>query len=316
MLRYIFKRILSTIPLLLIISIIAFGLVHLMPGDPLEMMINPGISAYELEAQREALGLNDGLVTQYFAWIGQIFQGNLGYSISSRDPITVILAERIPPTVLLMGTSMIVSLLIAIPIGVWSAVKQYSKLDYTFTAISLCGISIPSFFLGLCMIYIFSVQLDLFPTGMMVTPGMPFSILDLLHHLALPALVLGLTGAAQYTRYIRSNMVEIMRQDYIRTARAKGTAERRVVFTHGLRNGLMSIITLLGMQLPQLFGGAVITEQIFSWPGIGRLMVESVTNRDYPVLMALILITAVLVVLGNLLADILYAVVDPRVKLE
>ncbi len=315
MVRYTVRRVLGTIPLLLLISVIAFALVHLMPGDPLEMMINPGISQHEIEVQRERLGLGDSLPAQYFAWLGQILRGNLGYSISSQEPISDILAQRIPATVLLMGSAMAVSLLAAVPAGVLSAVRRYSGLDYAITAASLCGVSVPSFFLGLCAIYLFGVRLDLFPTGMMLTPGMPFSVPDLLRHLALPALVLGLGGAAQYTRYIRSAMVEVLDQDYIRTARAKGTAQGRVVFVHALRGGLMSIITLLGMELPQLFGGAVITEQIFSWPGIGRLMVESVFGRDYPVLMALILITAVLVVLGNLLADLLYAVADPRVKL-
>ena len=315
MARYLIKRILSVIPLLFLISILAFFLVHSMPGDPLEMMINPSASAEQIALQRANLGLDQSVVRQYFGWITQVLHGNLGYSIGSYEPITQILATRIPATVLLMGTSLLISLLIAIPIGVYSAVKQYSKLDYAVTTVSLCGISIPSFFLGLACIYLFSVKLNLFPTGMMTTPGMPFSLWDLLHHLILPALVLGINGAALYARHMRSNMLEILRQDYIRTARSKGTKQRRVIYLHAMRNGLMPIVTLLGMSLPQLFSGAVITEQIFSWPGIGRLMVESVFSRDYPVLMALILITAVLVVLGNLLSDLLYAAVDPRVKL-
>ncbi|MDR2519515.1 MAG: ABC transporter permease [Eubacteriaceae bacterium] len=315
MAKYLVGRVLSMIPLLVLISILAFALVHMMPGDPLEMMINPGITSLEMEKQRERLGLNDSVLSQYFAWIGQILRGNLGFSISSYEPISKILMERIPATLLLMGTSMLISLLIAVPVGVITAKWQYTKLDYAFTAFSIFGISMPSFFLGLCMIFLFSVKLGLFPTGMMTTPGSAFSIGDLLHHLALPAIVLGINGAAQYTRYVRAQMIEILRQDYIRTARAKGTSESKVTFAHGLRNGLMPVITLLGMQLPSLLGGAVITEQIFSWPGIGRLMVKSVFARDYPVMMALILITAVLVVLGNLLADIFYAVADPRVKL-
>lgn len=315
MFKYLVKRLLSVIPLILIISILAFALVHAMPGDPLDMMINPAITGAELELQREKLGLNGTLTDQYIAWLGQVFQGNLGYSISSGRQVTELLAERIPATLMLMGLSLLIGLAIAIPVGVYSARKPYSKLDYLFTGFTLCGISIPNFFLGLALIYIVSVKLNLLPTGMMTTPGQPFSVGDLLLHLILPCTMLGVQNSAQYTRYMRSNMMEVLRQDYVRTARAKGTREHAVVYRHALRNAIMPIITLLGMSLPQMFGGAVITEQIFSWPGIGRLMVQSVTGRDYPVLMALIMITAVLVVLGNLLSDLLYAVVDPRVKL-
>jgi peptide/nickel transport system permease protein len=308
------RRALSTIPVLIIISILAFLLVKLMPGDPMDMMIDTTITGYELELQREALGLNDPLPVQYIKWAGQILQGNLGYSIRTNEPVSKIIIRRIPPTLSLMGISLIISLLIAIPAGVLSAVKQYSRFDYSVTLFTLAGVSIPTFFLGLTLIYIVAVKLDLLPTGMIMTPGAPPNIVDRIRHLILPTIVLGLNGVAVYTRYMRSSMLEIIRQDYIRTARAKGTKEYRVIFVHALRNGLIPIITLLGMSLPTLFSGAVITEQVFTWPGIGKLMVDSVFARDYPVLMALILITAILVVAGNLLSDILYTLVDPRIK--
>lgn len=316
LLRNILLRILEIIPLLIIISILAFFLVKLMPGDPMDMMIDTTITGHELELRREALGLNDPLPVQYYHWAKEIITGNLGFSMKTGEPVSKLIMERVPSTVTLMGLSLILSLLIAIPAGVYSATKQYSKLDYTFTVMTLAGVSIPTFFLGLTFIYIISVKLNLLPTGMIATPGLEFSIIDRIKHLILPMTVLGLNGAAVYTRYMRSSMLEIICQDFIRTARAKGTVERRVIFVHALRNGLIPIITLLGLSIPTLFSGAVITEQVFNWPGIGKLMVDSVFARDYPVLMALILISAFLVVFGNLLADILYGLVDPRIKLK
>lgn len=287
-----------------------------MPGDPMDMMIDTTITGDELEKRREALGLNDPIPIQYYNWAKEILSGNLGFSMRTGEPVSKIIFERIPATVSLMGLSLILSLVIAIPAGVYSATKQYSKLDYFFTVMTLAGISIPTFFLGLTLIYLISVKLNLLPTGMIATPGIGFFIADRLKHLVLPMVVLGLNGAAVYARYMRSSMLEIIRQDFIRTARAKGTTERRVIFVHALRNGLIPIVTLLGLSLPTLFSGAVITEQVFNWPGLGKLMVDSVFSRDYPVLMALILITACLVVLGNLLSDILYGLVDPRIKLR
>lgn len=316
MFRNALLRVLGTIPLLIIISMLAFLLVNLMPGDPMDMMIDTTITGRELEMRREALGLNDPFPIRYYNWAKEIVTGNLGFSMKTGEPVSKMIFSRIPATVSLMGLSLTLSLLIAIPAGIYSAVKRYSKLDYTFTIMTMAGISIPTFFLGLICIYSIAVKLNLLPTGMIATPGMEFSILDRIKHLILPMTVLGLNGAAVYTRYMRSSMIEIISNDYIRTARAKGTKEKRVIFVHALRNGLIPIITLLGLSIPTLFSGAVITEQVFNWPGIGKLMVDSVYSRDYPVLMALILITAFLVVSGNLIADILYGLVDPRIKLK
>lgn len=287
-----------------------------MPGNPVDMMIDTTITGAELEKKKEQLGLNDPLPVQYVNWLKEVLTGNLGYSMTKRAPVSELIIERVPATMLLMGLSLILSLLIAIPTGVLSATKQYSAGDYILTFLTLAGVSIPTFFLGLSFIYLFAVKLGIFPTGMMGTPGSEPSFLDTAKHLILPMSVLGLHGAAVYTRYMRSSMLEIIKQDYIRTARAKGSKEKKVIFVHALRNGLIPIVTLVGLSVPTLFSGAVITEQVFSWPGVGKLMVDSVFSRDYPVLMALILITAFLVVLGNLLADILYSLVDPKVKLR
>jgi peptide/nickel transport system permease protein len=316
LLGFIIKRIFGAIPLLFIISIIAFLLVNFMPGNPVDMMIDTTISGAELQLKKEQMGLNDSLPVQYVDWLKEIVSGNLGYSFSKGSPVKDMILERVPATMTLMGLSLILSLLIAIPIGVLSATKQYSVWDYFLTFITLAGVSIPTFFLGLSFIYLFAVKLGFFPTGMMSTPGTDFSVSDTIKHIALPMTVLGLHGAAVYTRYMRSSMLEIIKQDYIRTARAKGTKEHKVIFVHALRNGLIPIVTLIGLSIPTLFSGAVITEQVFSWPGVGKLMVDSVFSRDYPVLMSLILITSIMVVLGNLLADILYSLVDPKVKLR
>jgi peptide/nickel transport system permease protein len=311
---YFVRRIIGSIPLLLLISVAAFILINLMPGDPMDMMIDTTITGVELEMRREALGLNDPLPIQYLRWLREIVSGNLGYSIRTGEPVAKVILDRVPATVSLMGLSMVLSLMIAVPIGVYSATKQYSTWDYVFTFFTLAGVSIPTFFLGLSSIYFIAVKLDLLPTGMIATPGMGFSIIDRIQHLFLPVTVLGLNGAAVYARYMRSSMLEIINQDYIRTARAKGTKEKRVIYIHALRNGLIPIITLVGLSVSTLFSGAVITEQVFTWPGLGKLMVDSVFARDYSVLMALIIITSCLVVLGNLIADLLYGLVDPRVK--
>jgi peptide/nickel transport system permease protein len=223
-------------------------------------------------------------------------------------------ASRIYPTVLLMGTALLVAYLIAIPIGVLSATRQYSWLDYLTTSFSFMGVSIPNFFLGLGVIYVFAVQLQLLPTGGMNTLGGDGGFLDTLKHLILPAFVLGTGIAGNMVRYVRSSMLEILGQDYLRTARSKGLREFFVVNKHAFRNALIPIITIIAMDIPMLIGGAVVTEQIFQWPGLGQLTIQSIGSRDYPTLMAINFIAAISVLLSNLLADILYSVADPRIK--
>jgi peptide/nickel transport system permease protein len=250
------------------------------------------------------------------AWIGEVARGNLGYSFFDRRPVGDIIKERVLPTVELMGTALLLALIVGVPLGLLAAIKQYSVLDYTTAVISLATISTPSFFLGLAAIYIFSLKLNLLPTSGMFTAGAPRTLGDDLHHLILPAVILGLNLAGPFVRYARSSLLEVIRQDYLTTARAKGLQGRLVIVRHALPNALIPLITVVAIQVPALFAGAVVVEQIFSWPGMGQMALASITQRDYPVLTGFILIIAVLVLTCNLLADIAYAVVDPRIRLR
>lgn len=314
MARYILRRLLIAIPTLLVISMITYLVIDLMPGDAIDMMVDPSGSAESIERRREAMGLNDPIHLRYFHWITEVLRGNLGYSAINNWPVADTIAERILPTVTLMGSALVLSLSLAFPIGIISAIKSNSRLDNFLTVLTFSGISLPTFFVGLAGIYIFAVKLKLVPTSMMHTPGGDGSFSDRLHHLILPVSVLAIHQVALYMRLIRSSVLETMRRDYVRTARAKGLRENAVILRHAVRNSLLPIVSVLGVQLPSLFSGAVVTEQIFAWPGIGRLLVNSVYGRDYPVLMAIIMVTAILVVLSNLLTDVLYAVVDPRIR--
>lgn len=314
--KYIIRRMLLAVPILVVVSIISFALIDAMPGDSLSMLVDPTSTAESLEVRREQMGLNDPFYMRYTTWLREVVRGNWGYSTANNWPVLDRIGERIIPTLLLMGTAMLVSLIIAIPIGVITAVRANSTLDYTLTTLAFIGISLPTFFVGLAAIFVVSVKLQWLPTGMMQTPGAPFSISDRIQHLILPVTVLAIHQVALYMRFVRSSLLDVLKQDYVRTARGKGLAERQTILGHALRNGLLPLITLLGVQIPNLFGGAVVTEQIFIWPGIGRLMVESVYARDYPVLMAIIMITAILVLIGNLLTDIAYAWADPRIRYE
>jgi peptide/nickel transport system permease protein len=283
-------------------------------------MVNPEYlagGAEEYIAQRRAeLGLDKPLPLQYVAWIGEVARGNLGYSFFDRRPVGDIIKERVLPTVELMGTALLLALLVGVPLGLLAAIKQYSVLDYTTAVISLATISTPSFFLGLAAIYIFSLKLNLLPTSGMFTAGAPRTLGDDLHHLILPAVILGLNLAGPFVRYARSSLLEVIRQDYLTTARAKGLQGRMVIVRHALPNALIPLITVVAIQVPALFAGAVVVEQIFSWPGMGQMALASITQRDYPVLTGFILIIAVLVLTCNLLADLAYAVVDPRIRLR
>ncbi|HEY3108888.1 MAG TPA: ABC transporter permease [Chloroflexota bacterium] len=316
--RYILRRLLISIPILLGVTVISFVFVHLAPGDPVEALIDPVMRADlgpEWVAQRKAeLGLNRPLPVRYAIWLGELAQGNMGFSLVSRQPVGGQIQERLGPTLLLMGTSLLVAIALGVPLGVLSAVRQYSLLDYLATIAGFVAISTPSFFLGLGLIYLISVNLRLLPTSGMYTLGSERSLGDLLAHLVLPVTVLGLGQAPQILRYTRSSVLEVLRQEYVTTARAKGLAERIVLVQHTLRNALIPLITVIGLSLPNLLGGAVITEQIFQWPGMGWLAVRAVNGRDYPLLMGIILVTAAMVLLSNLLADVLYAGADPRIR--
>ena len=310
--KYILKRILIAIPVLIGITLIDYAIMCL-AGSPLEMLKGPRISDAALQAKEIAAGLDKPLIVQYFVWLFQLLQGNLGYSMKSYEPVSAMIGSHIGPTLLLMGASLALSLLIAVPAGIYSAVKQYSKGDYAVVTASFIGSSIPSFFLALILIYIFTVKLGILPSGGMNTLGMDGSVADTIRHMVLPVTVLAVSLAGSNIRYIRSSFLEILQQDYLRTARAKGIGYKRVIWKHAMRNALLPIVTVIGMQIPMLFGGAVIIEQVFSWPGLGLMTMTAIMGRDYPVIMGVCLLSAVVVLVSNLITDILYALVDPTI---
>lgn len=313
--KYILKRILIAIPVLIGITLIDYAIMCL-AGSPLEMLKGPRISDAALQAKEIAAGLDKPLIVQYFVWLWQLLQGNLGYSMKSYEPVSAMIGSHIGPTLLLMGASLALSLLIAVPAGIYSAVKQYSKGDYAVVTASFIGSSIPSFFLALILIYIFTVKLGILPSGGMNTLGMDGSVADTIRHMVLPVTVLAVSLAGSNIRYIRSSFLEILQQDYLRTARAKGIGYKRVIWKHAMRNALLPIVTVIGMQIPMLFGGAVIIEQVFSWPGLGLMTMTAIMGRDYPVIMGVCLLSAVVVLVSNLITDILYALVDPMIQLN
>ncbi|MDR1784881.1 MAG: ABC transporter permease [Spirochaetaceae bacterium] len=312
--NYLIRRIALMVPILFGVSFIVFFIIHLAPGSPMDLMVSPTMTE---EARRElehSLGFDAPIHTQYAAWLGNVFRGNLGYSYSSYRPVGDLIAERLPATFLLMGTSLLLGLLGAIPLGVVSAVKQRSPFDYVSTFIAFFGVSAPNFFLGLGLIYIFSIKLRALPSSGMYTLGGRGGPWDVARHMVMPCIVLSINICGRFLRYIRSAMLDVLRQDYIRTATAKGVGFFSRLSVHAFRNALLPLITLVGLEIPALLGGAVVTEQIFSWPGVGRLTVDAIMTRDYPVLMGINLMAAVMVLLASLITDILYAVADPRIK--
>ncbi|HEX3721890.1 MAG TPA: ABC transporter permease [Nitrolancea sp.] len=313
--RYVVKRLLQAIPLLIGISIVVFLMIYLAPGDAAEFAISQRANEQQVQEYRHYLGLDLPWYRQYLRLVGNWAHGNLGTSIIQRRPVSTIIWERLPRTVELIGLSTIFALMLAIPIGIISAVRQYSLVDHVVTVTSFIGIAIPSFWLAIMMILLFSVKLHWFPTSGTQTIGQPFNIVDHLKHLVMPVTVLTVIQTAGWSRYMRSSMLEVLQQDYVRTAHSKGLPARRVLFRHAFRNALMPIITLLGLSLPTLVGGAIITEQIFAWNGLGQLTVTSASQRDTPVVMTIVMMSAIAIVIGNLLADICYRFVDPRIEL-
>jgi len=314
--RYLLRRILISLPILLGITVLCYFILSLTPGDAVSMLISPSLTTADIEIKRRALGLDQPAYVRYLRWLNELAHGNLGYSFSSGAPVTKRIGERILPTLTLTVSALLVSYVIAVPIGMLAAARRYTWIDYVSTFLAFLGISLPTFFLGLAGIYIFALRLRWLPVGGTMTLGGTGGLIDSLHHLILPALVLAGAGGGALTRYVRSSMLEVLGQDYVRTARSKGLAERIVLRRHALRNALIPVVTLAGLQIPALLAGAVITEQIFEWPGMGRLTIEAINQRDYPVLMGITLIAAVLVAAGNLLADIAYSVIDPRIRYE
>lgn len=313
MLKYILKKILLAIPVLLGITILDFLLMNL-AGSPIDMMTGPKMTEAMKAMRAAAWGLDQPLWKQYLGWLGEIFRGNLGYSYKTFQPVTEMIASHIAPTLLLMGSSLLLGLVIAVPAGIYSAVHRYQNRDYALVTTSFVFSSVPSFFMALLMIYLFTVKLGWLPSSGMITPGSDGGAGDVLRHLIMPMLVLGVSMAGNNIRYIRSSVLEILEMDYLRTARAKGIGRFLTINKHALRNALLPIITMIGMQIPMLFGGAVIIEQVFSWPGLGLITMSAITNRDFPVIMGVCLLSAVVVLVANLLTDIAYALVDPTIK--
>ena len=320
MLKYAVKRMINTIPILLGISIIVFILINCQPGNPYSNMVDPSVTEEVKEQMLRQIGYYDPIPIKYFKWITRAISGDLGYSIAYKEPVIDVIKSRIGNTVLLGGASLFLSVLIAIPIGMISSVKRYSIFDYATTVLAFIGLSIPAFFFGMLLIKVFAVDLKILPVSGMVTIGKNYiginHIIDVFNHMILPTIVLALINTAAFMRYTRSSMISIISQDYIRTAKAKGVSSFGIILKHAFKNALIPIITIISLELPALFSGALLTETIFVWPGIGRLNYEAVTNRDYSLIMGLVMIFAIVTLLSNLIADIMYAVVDPRVKYE
>lgn len=314
MLKYIARKLLLAVPVLLGITIIDYAIMSL-AGSPLDMMTGPRTTQAAIALRAEQWGLNQSFWGQYVSWLSELLQGNLGYSYKSFQPVSEMIGSHMGPTLLLMGVSLLLGLLIAVPAGVYSALHRYQKRDYAVVTASFLGSSIPSFFLALILIYLFTVRLGWLPSSGMTTPGTGGDWLDIARHMVMPVIVLAVSVAGTNIRYVRSAVLEILEADYLRTATAKGIGRGRVIRLHALRNALLPIVTMIGMQIPMLFGGAVIIEQIFSWPGLGLIAMNAITGRDYPVIMGVCLLSAVVVQAANLLTDIVYALVDPTIKL-
>lgn len=321
MYQYIVRRILIFIPMLIALSIIVFGLAKAAPGDPFTgRTLDPNVDPAVYEKQREELGLNKSIPEQYINWVTEFAKGNFGKSMIFKGrTVQSLIVERFANTLYLGMFALTITLIVSIPIGIFSAKNPYSLLDYGATTFGFLGLAIPNFFFGLMAIYVFSIKLGWFPAqGTISGPGITgfAEVIDRLHHLILPGITLGLAGTAIYMRYMRSEVLDVLGSDYIRTAQAKGMSEANVLYKHTLRNALIPIVTLMGFEFGTLLGGAVITEQVFNFPGLGTLFIDSVVNHDYPVIMAITLFLGVAILVGNLIADIFYSIIDPRIRYD
>ena len=313
--RYLVRRLAQGAAVLFVVSAVVFAIVHAAPGGP-ALLNNPDVDPKMAKEMEKQLGLDDPIPVQYARWLGNAVRGNLGRSYQHSLGTAELLWARIPNTLLLSGTALLIAVVLAVPLGMISAVYRYSALDYAATVTVFLGVSVPVFWLAILLIIVFSVTLGWLPSSGMLTVGLPFSMRDRLLHLLMPSIVLATFPLAQLTRYVRSSMVDALAQDYVRTARAKGLPERGVLGRHALRNALIPMVTVLGVLTPRLLGGAVVTETIFAWPGLGRLAVEAAVTRDYPVILGATLLVSTLVVLSNLITDFLYVVIDPRIALR
>ncbi len=321
MTEYLVRRVLQMIPLLFVISLLSFAIAELAPGDPVMMYLAPNkrsLTSEELDQIRHNLGLDQPVYICYINWLGNVAHGNWGYSLRTNSTVLDEIKSRLPNTILLAALSMAASILIAVPIGVISALKRNTLIDYLATLGAFIGISIPSFWLALGLIELFSLRLRILPSvgmsSLQAGLSFPQTLWDTVLHLILPIITLSFSSVGYWSRYQRSSLLEVLNQDYVRTARAKGLINNLVIWRHAFRNSLLPLVTLAGLSLPELVNGAYVTEVIFGWPGMGRLGISAIVSRDYPVVMGVTMLSALLVVVGNLLADVCYAIVDPRIS--
>jgi peptide/nickel transport system permease protein len=314
--RYLLGRLGQNLILLWLVSMIGFGVLYLAPGGPLsQFAMVPGMSQEDIARIAQQMGLDRPLPVQYWEWFTRLLMGDWGRSYRDSQPVLHVIGSHLWATLELMITAMLIAVLLGVWIGVMGAIRRYSFFDSLATIGAMIALSIPTFWFGLVTIYIFSVKLGWLPPGNRYTIG-DGSLLDYLHHLIAPSLVLALVEVAVWSRYMRASMLDVINQDFIRTARAKGLPERTILFRHAMRNALIPMITLAGLQMPVLLGGALVTETVFTWPGMGRLFLDSLGYRDYPVVMGILMFTAVMVLMSNLIADLLCAMVDPRIRLD
>ena len=317
MFRYILKRLLYAIPVFLGITFVIYTLINLAPGGPLSVLAASGeMSLSDLEALKISMGLDKPIVIRYFIWLGDLLHGDFGISYRTSQEVSLMISQRIMPSLMLTGTGILAAMLVGVPLGIISAYKPNSVWDHISTFISFIGASVPNFFLSLLLIYVLAVKLKWFPTSGMQSSGMSGNLLDLLHHLALPAFVCGIQPIGNYIKQTRSSVLEVLNEDYIKTARSKGLTNVVIVLKHAFRNALIPIVTTISLSIPFLIGGAVVTEQIFAWPGIGSLMITAITSRDYPVIMGVAVLICGVVLVANLILDLIYAALDPRIKFK
>jgi peptide/nickel transport system permease protein len=314
--RYALKRLVAVVPMLLAVSLLLFGIMNVLPGGPEALYAGENLDPATIAYVRRNLGLDEPLPVRYMRWIAAAARGDLGRSFRDGQPVLEHIAARLPATLQLSVLALALALVVAIPAGVVTASRPHSWLDRLLTPASFLGLSFPSFWLGIMLILLFSGVLGWLPGSGMVTYGREADVLSRLQHAVLPTVTLAAVQVAAFMRYTRAAMLEVLTEDYVRTARAKGLAPRRVMLKHALRNALIPVVTVVGLSLPALVGGAVIVETVFAWPGLGRLAVDSVFKRDYPVIMGIQMIIATVIVLANLATDLLYAVLDPRVAYE
>lgn len=317
MFKYVLKRLLYAIPVFLGITFAVYVLINLAPGGPLSILASSGeMSLSDLEAMKISLGLDKPIIIRYFMWLGDLFRGDLGVSYRTSQEVSMMISQRIMPSLLLTGVGILGAILIGVPLGIISAYKPNSIWDHISTFVAFIGASVPNFFLSLLLIYVLSVKLKIFPTSGMYSSGGAKDLSDLLHHLALPAFVCGIQPVGNYIKQTKSSVMEVLNEEYIKTARSKGLTNVVIVIKHAFRNALIPVVTTISLTIPFLIGGAVVTEQIFAWPGIGSLMITAITSRDYPVIMGVAVLICVTVLVANLILDLIYAALDPRIKFK